>query len=183
MPSPQDELCRLLGSPEPTHTMERSEGAIAMSPTVETPALSKTGSQVVPLLTVFQTPPEATPAKTMSGFDSTTAKSSMRPPITAGPSSRNSSDLNLSMTEGSAAAVSAGAAFLSSFGGLGFCARSPLVISSIPQRAAVIRLQFLDISPPQIRFVHRSLRVLPKPPLPSPAANHSASGLSAQHRI
>src|SRR5579872_165045 len=33
----------------------------------------------------------------MSGFDSTTAKSSMRPPITAGPISRNLMDLNVSL--------------------------------------------------------------------------------------
>src|SRR5246127_3407020 len=129
MPSPQEELCRLLGSPEPTQTMEGSEGAIAMSPMVETASLSKTGSQVVPLLTVFQTPPEATPTKTMLGLDSTTAKSSMRPPMIAGPISRNSRDLNfsmdLSMEEGSAeggAGDSAGAADLAllSFLGLGF---------------------------------------------------------------
>src|SRR6516165_5202902 len=117
MPSPQEELCRLLGSPEPTHTMEGSEGAIEMSPMVETPSLSNTGSQVVPLLTVFQTPPEATPTKTTLGWDSTTAKSSMRPPMTAGPSSRNSRDLNLSMGEGPAEAASAAAAC---FSGLGF---------------------------------------------------------------
>src|SRR5215472_19122560 len=118
MPSPQEELCRLFGSPEPTHTTEGSEGAMAMSPMVETSSLSKTGSQVVPLLTVFHKPPEATPTKTMLGFDSTTAKSSMRPHMNAGPISRNSRDWNLSMGEGSAeaaAGTSAGAAFLSSF--------------------------------------------------------------------
>src|ERR1700756_244506 len=68
-----------------------------MSPIVETPSLSNTGSQVVPLFTVFQTPPEAVPTYTMLGLLSTTAKSSMRPPITAGPISRNSRFLNLSV--------------------------------------------------------------------------------------
>src|SRR5215469_1379627 len=111
--------------------MEGSEGAMAMSPMVETLSLSKTGSQVVPLLVVFQTPPEATPTKTILGLDSTTAKSSMRPPMMAGPISRNSSDLNLSIGDGVAAAgfadgaaVSAGAVDLFSlfFDGLGFCA-------------------------------------------------------------
>src|SRR5262252_2716543 len=97
MPSPHEELCRLLGSPLPTHTTEGSEGAIAMSPMVETPSLSKTGSQLVPLFVVFQTPPEAVPTYTMLGLPSTTAKSSMRPPITAGPISRNSRFLNLSV--------------------------------------------------------------------------------------
>src|SRR5690242_5595432 len=96
MPSPHEELCRLLGSPLPTQTTEGSDGAMAMSPTVETPSLSKTGSQVVPLFVVFQTPPEAVPTYTIFGLLSTTAKSSMRPPITAGPISRNSRLLNFS---------------------------------------------------------------------------------------
>src|SRR5579859_1178463 len=96
-PSPHDELCRLFGSPEPTHTTDGSEGAIAMSPIVETASLSNTGCHVVPLFVVFHTPPEATPTNTMFGLLSTTAKSSMRPPITAGPISRNSSALNLSV--------------------------------------------------------------------------------------
>src|SRR6266851_291926 len=89
-PSPQEELCLLLDSPVPTQTTEGSEGAMAMSPMVETLCLSKTGSQVVPLFVVFQTPPEAVPTYTMFGLLSTTAKSSMRPPIVAGPISRNS---------------------------------------------------------------------------------------------
>src|SRR5439155_22205303 len=113
MPSPQEELWRLLGSPEPTQTIEGSDGAMAMSPMVETASLSKRGSQVVPLFTVFQTPPEATPTKTILGFDSTTAKSSMRPPMTAGPISRNSRDLNFSMGEGVAAADEEAAGALS----------------------------------------------------------------------
>src|SRR5689334_16341744 len=97
MPSPHEELCRLLGSPLPTQTTEGSDGAMAMSPTVETPSLSKTGSQVVPLFVVFQTPPEAVPTYTMFGLLSTTAKSSMRPPITAVPISRHSRVLDFSV--------------------------------------------------------------------------------------
>src|SRR6266851_5113297 len=96
-PSPQEELCRLLGSPVPTHTTAGSDGAMAMSPIVETLSLSNIGSQVVPLFVVFHTPPEAVPTYTMLGLLSTTAKSSMRPPIVAGPSSRNSRFLNLSV--------------------------------------------------------------------------------------
>src|SRR5260370_34270830 len=95
-PSPQEELCRLFGSPVPTHTTEGSEGAIAMSPIVDTLSLSNIGSHVVPLLVVFHTPPEAVPTYTVFGLLSTTAKSSMRPPIVAGPISRNSRFLNLS---------------------------------------------------------------------------------------
>src|SRR6266404_5368177 len=106
-PSPQEELCRLFGSPVPTHSTDGSHGAIAMSPIVDTPSLSKIGSHVVPLLVVFQTPPEAVPTYTMLGLLSTTAKSSMRPPIVAGPISRNSRFLNLSAGLG----WSAGAAF------------------------------------------------------------------------
>src|SRR6266852_3680601 len=96
-PSPHDELCLLFGSPVPTHTMDGSEGAIAMSPIVDTPSLSNTGSHVVPLLVVFHTPPDAAPTKTIFGLLSTTAKSSMRPPITAGPTSRSSRLFSLSV--------------------------------------------------------------------------------------
>src|SRR6202040_2677494 len=96
-PSPQEELCRLFGSPVPTHTTDGSDGAIAMSPIVDTLSLSNTGSHVVPLFVVFHTPPEAVPTYTMFGLLSTTAKSSMRPPIVAGPISRNSRFLNLSV--------------------------------------------------------------------------------------
>src|SRR5437660_5494250 len=96
-PSPQEELWRLFGSPVPTHTTAGSDGAIAMSPIVDTPSLSNMGSQVVPLLVVFQTPPDAVPTYTMFGLLSTTAKSSIRPPIVAGPISRNSRFLNLSV--------------------------------------------------------------------------------------
>jgi hypothetical protein len=75
----------LLASPVPTHTIEGSEGATATSPIVNTALLSKTGSQVMPLLTVFQRPPEAVAAKTMRGSLSTTVKSSMRPAHHGGP--------------------------------------------------------------------------------------------------
>src|SRR5882762_4624022 len=95
-PSPQEELCRLFGSPVPTRTTDGSDGAIAMSPIVDTLSLSNTGSHVVPLFVVFHTPPEAVPTYTMFGLLSTTVKSSMRPPIVAGPISRNSRFLNLS---------------------------------------------------------------------------------------
>src|SRR5882724_11591636 len=95
-PSPHDELCRLFGSPVPTHTTAGSDGAMAMSPIVETLSLSNIGSQVVPLFVVFHTPPEAVPTYTMLGLLSTTAKSSMRPPIVAGPISRNSRFFSLS---------------------------------------------------------------------------------------
>src|ERR1700675_4032700 len=96
-PSPQEELCRLFGSPVPTHTTEESDGAIAMSPIVDTLSLPNSGSPGVPLFVVFHTPPDAVPTYTMFGLLSTTAKSSMRPPIVAGPISRNSKFLSLSV--------------------------------------------------------------------------------------
>src|SRR5712692_10437070 len=77
--------------------MEGSDGAIAMSPIVDTSSLSNTGSHVVPLFVVFHTPPDAAPTNTMLGLLSTTAKSSMRPPIIAGPISRNSRLFHLSV--------------------------------------------------------------------------------------
>src|SRR5258708_31595707 len=95
-PSPQEELCRLFGSPVPTHTTDGSDGAIAMSPIVDTLSLSNTGSHVVPLFVVFHTPPEAVPTYTLFGLLSRTAKSSIRPPIVAGPISPNSRFFNLS---------------------------------------------------------------------------------------
>src|SRR5580692_2867602 len=98
IPSPHEELCRLFGSPVPTHTTAGSDGAIAISPIVDTPSLSNTGSHVVPLFVVFHTPPDAVPTYTMFGLLSTTPKSSMRPPITAGPISRNSKFFSLSVT-------------------------------------------------------------------------------------
>src|SRR6267142_4760079 len=112
-PSPQEELWRLFGSPVPTHTTAGSDGAIAMSPIVDTPSLSNMGSQVVPLLVVFQTPPDAVPTYTMFGLLSTTAKSSIRPPIVAGPISRNFRVLSLSVgfgwSPGAASALIGGA--------------------------------------------------------------------------
>src|SRR6266404_8255616 len=78
-PSPQEELCRLFGSPVPTQTTDGSDGAIAMSPIVDTLSLSNTGVHVVPLLVVFQTPPAATPTNSLFDVTATTAKSSIRP--------------------------------------------------------------------------------------------------------
>src|SRR5260370_36626888 len=79
-PSPQEELCRLLGSPDPTHTTEGSDGAIAMSPIVDTLSLSNIGSHVAPLFVVFHTPPAAVPTHTRVGLLSTTASPSTAPP-------------------------------------------------------------------------------------------------------
>src|SRR5580692_10650047 len=112
IPSPHEELCRLFGSPVPTHTTAGSDGAIAISPIVDTPSLSNTGSHVVPLFVVFHTPPDAVPTYTIFGLLSTTPKSSIRPPITAGPISRNSRFFSLSVGF-ACPAVSTGATIVS----------------------------------------------------------------------
>src|SRR3977135_1598591 len=67
-PSPHEELCRLFGSPVPPPTPDGSDGAIAMSPIVDTLSLSNIGSHVVPLFVVFHTPPDAVPTYTILGF-------------------------------------------------------------------------------------------------------------------
>src|SRR5260370_16887249 len=95
-PSPHEELCRLFGSPVPTHTTAGSDGAMAISPIVETLSLSNIGSQVVPLFWVFHTPPEAVPTYTILTFLSTTAKSPPPPPILPLPTPRPSRLFTLS---------------------------------------------------------------------------------------
>src|SRR5712691_5480068 len=49
---------------------------------------SKTGVQVVPAFSVFQTPPEATATNQRCGFVGSTAMSTMRPEVRAGPIDR-----------------------------------------------------------------------------------------------
>src|SRR5579863_9516672 len=93
----------------------------------------------------------------MSGLLSTTAKSSIRPPITAGPISRNSSALNLSIGADSlgaaALAFAVAACSLSLFFDLSFWpAAGPTATISIPHNATVIRMHFIDIIPPTDRF-------------------------------
>ena len=86
-----------------------SEGAMARSPIEEFSSLSKTGVNVTPPLVVFQTPPEAAPTKNVSGLFSTTAISSMRPPMMAGPISRSfNPDSAESMVGGGAGVLVAG---------------------------------------------------------------------------
>src|SRR6266478_4203781 len=58
-PLPQDTLLRALASPVPTQTTDGFEGATATAPRETVSSWSKTGFQAVPLLTVFQSPPEA----------------------------------------------------------------------------------------------------------------------------
>ena len=59
-PSPNETLRWLLFSPVPTQTTDGFRGSIVTHPMEYDPSPSKTGVQVVPLLVVFQTPPEQT---------------------------------------------------------------------------------------------------------------------------
>src|SRR5271157_4049385 len=93
-PLPHDELWRLLPSPVPTQTMSGSDCETVTSPMLETAWSSKTGFQEIPLSTLLNTPPDAVAAYTMLVLRSTTAKSSTRPPMLAGPISRNCKALN-----------------------------------------------------------------------------------------
>ncbi len=56
-PSPAYELRDVKASPVPTQTMLLFDGAMVTSPTASFACPSKTGSNVVPLFVVFQTPP------------------------------------------------------------------------------------------------------------------------------
>src|SRR5579863_5811507 len=110
----------------------------------------------------------------MLGLLSTTAKSSTRPPITAGPISRNSSALNLSIgadSLGAAVLVAPAACSLSFVFDLSFWpVAGPTARISIPHNTRVIRMHFIDIIPPTDRFrrAHRG------------AAHHTAPAAGTQ---
>ena len=77
-----------VGSPDPTHTISLSLGAIATAPIDCTDCLSKTGSKVTPLSPVLNKPPVESPTKKMAGLRGSIAISLTRPPIAAGPIDR-----------------------------------------------------------------------------------------------
>src|SRR4051812_15877651 len=64
MPSPTDVELRVQPSPVPTQIVFGLVGSIVMAPIDCTRCLSKTGLNVVPPSSDFQTPPDAAPAKT-----------------------------------------------------------------------------------------------------------------------
>src|SRR6188768_930585 len=74
-----------------------------MSPMDDEPCLSNTGSHVVPALTDFQTPPDADAAyisfpnrsPIRDSGPSATARSTMRPLVTAGPMGRQANSLSI----------------------------------------------------------------------------------------
>src|SRR3954464_13952079 len=86
MPSPYETELRVHDSPVPTHTVFGFFGSMAMAPIDCTGCLSKTGLNVVPPLTDFQTPPLAAPTYSVMRFASCTASiAAMRPDIAAEP--------------------------------------------------------------------------------------------------
>ena len=87
-PSPNDTLRWLLFSPVPTQTMLWLLGSISTQPIENEPWLSKTGVNVVPLFTVFHTPPELTATNHSLWLSGLTAKSPIRPDRSAGPIER-----------------------------------------------------------------------------------------------
>src|SRR5258708_3926563 len=81
MPSPMETLFRIHDSPVPTHTTFGLLGSIATAPIDCTGCLSKTGLNVVPPLTDFQTPPLAAPTYTVSRLPSLTASTAAILPL------------------------------------------------------------------------------------------------------
>src|SRR6185295_8317123 len=87
-PSPIETLLRGLPSPVPTQTTEEFVGSIATAPIEATGWSSKTGSQVRPALTDFQTPPVAEPTQITEGSRGSESIEAIRPLIAAGPIDR-----------------------------------------------------------------------------------------------
>src|SRR5215470_6187873 len=88
-PSPHETLRWLLFSPVPTQTTFGFFGSSVMQPIEYEPWLSNMGVNVVPPLTVFHTPPEATAMYQVARFCGWTAMSPMRPEARPGPRLRN----------------------------------------------------------------------------------------------
>src|SRR3954465_12037435 len=86
MPSPYETELRGHDPPGPPHPAFGFFGSMAMAPIDCTGCLSKTGLNVVPPLTDFQTPPLAAPTHSVMRFASCTASiAAMRPDIAAEP--------------------------------------------------------------------------------------------------
>jgi hypothetical protein len=97
-PSPQPTLRWLLFSPLPTHTVSEREGAIVTQPMLGVPWSSKIGVHDVPAFVVFHTPPYAEATYHTLLSRGSTARSTMRPELTAGPIARNVSPENVSLS-------------------------------------------------------------------------------------
>src|SRR6185436_4333309 len=78
-----------LFSPVPTQTMFGSDGATHTLPMETVVSRSNWWMNVTPLFVVLSNPPPAVATQYMLGSDSTTVRSTMRPPIPAGPIERH----------------------------------------------------------------------------------------------
>ena len=101
MPSPQPTLRWLLASPVPTQIVLGFLRSIVTVPIEYEPSFWKTGVKVVPALVVFQTPPDATPMYHVCLSSGCTATTLTRPDISAGPTARKRSSLNVPDAQGS----------------------------------------------------------------------------------
>ncbi len=83
-------MCEFLGfpSPVPTHNSSVLLWLMATEPIPSNGLSSKIGSQVIPPLTDFQTPPEAVPMYITSGLSVSASMEVTRPLIPAGPTER-----------------------------------------------------------------------------------------------
>src|SRR5512140_2769491 len=89
MPSPMTSASRIAHpSPVPAHTVFGSDCDVASDPIACTDCVSNTGTNVLPLSTDFQIPPEAAPRYQIFGSPATPAIDAMRPPA-AGPRNWN----------------------------------------------------------------------------------------------
>src|SRR5882672_2283459 len=109
-PLPYETLRWLLFSPVPTHTVRGFLGSRAMQPIEYDPSRSNTGVHVAPLLTVFQTPPDADATKYRAELFGSTAKPITRPEVKAGPMERNLNPLKVGVDSGSRGRFSSSAA-------------------------------------------------------------------------
>jgi hypothetical protein len=110
-PSPQPTLRWLLFSPEPTHTVSGRDGASVTQPMLAVPCSSKIGVNDVPAFVVFHTPPYADATYHTVLSRGSTARSTTRPDVTAGPMERNLSPPNVeadSLPSGLAGVLNAG---------------------------------------------------------------------------
>jgi hypothetical protein len=100
-PLPYETLRWLLFSPVPTQTVRGFFGSSAMQPIEYEPSRSKTGAQVMPSLTVFQTPPDALATKKCDGLFGSTANQITRPEVNAGPIERKRKPVKVGVDIGS----------------------------------------------------------------------------------
>src|SRR6056297_79635 len=95
-------------SPVPTQTVFGFDGSSVMAPIEYESCPSKIGFQVVPELTVFQTPPEPTATYQTLGLSGCSAISAIRPDMNAGPMVRSSRPAKVSALNASSSWATTG---------------------------------------------------------------------------